>query len=679
MNNKKNIISALKKNKYNKYKIENINNNIYNNKNNDDDNNNNSNKLHQNVATNLIATANKNNVNKINNLSNIAKTNTIQNNNAKTNTIQNNNASMINVNKNLIIDTKKENMTSNTLIDKNNNNVKKENITSNVLIDKNNNNVKKENITSNVLIDKNNNNVKKENITSNTLIDKNNNNVKIENITSNILINKNNDNNKIKNQTSNVLINENNDNNKIKNQISNVLEKKINNNNFIDKMNSMLIEYLNDIKKNDTDLNNIITMNNIFCNLRNLINMMQTYYNSFIIEHYNDDNSITNYITKTNINNLKHDALDESDNNQESINQLINLCEEQNKYKYKNIKKKNLCNMFNINYDMYKKSNNKILFDEKLFIQINSNILNNHDNLLKKYIEQYVLDGLICHENQLKFLFKSIKICMTKKNNIYVIHDNELIKINDFCKKYIYSIQNYNDIVKYDITKNNLKNSKILIMLYIDNEQFGIDILKKIINNNEIKKFAYIISISHEIIYDNILNMIYANLTNYAILKINAYNSHVQPNIIMFDFCKHFLIFDYILQIYNPNNDDMLNEFYDKFLNNINKCIDMFNFNKNIFTINLKKYESNAINDNNILKIIFENDILTKTYSSCNLLMCKKEVYNICLNKMEKYIKPLFLTIVRNDNVFKKTSIHEAFEKSIYYVSNEYKKINEFI
>ena len=336
----------------------------------------------------------------------------------------------------------------------------------------------------------------------------------------------------------------------------------------------------------------------------------------------NLNNDINEYIKDTNIiidifNNIN--IYIQNSNNKNIIN-IISYINEKNKNIEQLINKiKNTIDMLNINInenDLYKNIDNFIT----IYINI-TNINNKITNIYEKINIDYTQ-----YDIDFTTLNKIIKIKNNIDNeyNIYIKNNNIIDKLINYFNNNIYENYKNNEELYIYISNNFLKYNEI-IELYIEIFNKGIDIIPNIINIHEENK-------------DKILNIIYKNIKNNNILKINNY---VQ-NFRLVSKDDNITLYDLIYKITKIKS---------KKLQNINKISDIIQE----IDIIMKNYSN--INKKNISLIIYHinNNI---EYNINKLIKKKKKLEKN--NGINNKIIDIYKTIIinNNDNILKNNTIY---------------------
>jgi hypothetical protein len=213
-------------------------------------------------------------------------------------------------------------------------------------------------------------------------------------------------------------------------------------------------------------------------------------------------------------------------------------------FKYKKYISKSGLNKY-LNYKGYgvelnntNELDNAFDIDLIFFCQVNNVEYVNDKNSLE-YINNIGLDGFIYHPKQLFNIFGKLEF-YTFLNNIYTFYNNNIYTIQNFVNKYIYnsSFEFIADKLiekKFDTLNNNYDT---LLLVFIGNEQLGIDLIKRIIKYKHINgefNISFCIN-SHNIKnVSNIKKLITENFDFYAVYYSKEFGTDITPTLLMYN------------------------------------------------------------------------------------------------------------------------------------------------
>lgn len=179
-------------------------------------------------------------------------------------------------------------------------------------------------------------------------------------------------------------------------------------------------------------------------------------------------------------------------------------------------------------------------FDIDLFFfcKVN-NIKYVNDIYALSYINKIALDGFIYHPKQILNIYPKI-VFYKFLDNIYTIKDNNVLPIQEFIHKYLYNLD-FNLLSHLLITSKYSclnDNYDILLMVFIGNEEIGIDLIQRLIKYKEIQgnfNVAFCFNANTIQNYTVIKELITANFDFYAIYKSKELGSDIVPTLLMYD------------------------------------------------------------------------------------------------------------------------------------------------
>ena len=157
------------------------------------------------------------------------------------------------------------------------------------------------------------------------------------------------------------------------------------------------------------------------------------------------------------------------------------------------------------------------------------------------YFKNVGMNGFVYHPKQIQNIFSNVSLYKFM-NNIYISSELNIepITIQDFSNKYLYNstFDFYSSLLikkKYSCLNNNYD---ILFLVFIGNENLGIEILNNIINHKKIKSKFNIACCFNS---DNIMNsskiksLIKNNFDYYAIYKCKELGTDITPTLLMYN------------------------------------------------------------------------------------------------------------------------------------------------
>jgi hypothetical protein len=190
---------------------------------------------------------------------------------------------------------------------------------------------------------------------------------------------------------------------------------------------------------------------------------------------------------------------------------------------------------------IYFNTNNKKdnAFDIDLeFFCLTNNITYVNNKIALEYINKIGLDGFIYHPKQLLNIFGNIEFYRFMKN-IYAFYDSKFYTIQYFTNTYIYNttFDYMADLLiekKFDTINDNYDT---LLLVFIGNEELGINLIKKIIDYKKINKefsisFCFNKKIENK---SNIKKLIRENFDFYAVYYSCEFGTDITPTLLMYN------------------------------------------------------------------------------------------------------------------------------------------------
>jgi hypothetical protein len=244
---------------------------------------------------------------------------------------------------------------------------------------------------------------------------------------------------------------------------------------------------------------------------------------------------------------------------------------------------------------------------------INNLFIGNNEDIMK-YIKLIGLNGFIYHPKQLLNIFPNL-LFYTFMNNIFIIHKFIIYKSSDFVNKFIYS-SSYKDL-KNNLIKNkyyNLdKNIDLLLLVFIGNEERGIDLIKRIVSYKNIENFNVSFCFNNTNKYtENIKGLIKGNFVNYAVYSCKELGTDITPTLLMCDDILKIHNFKHIIKLHTKGISNQYNDLTDYIMSvPINAIINEAKPDCNC--IGNPNYYINLKSDN------FNNELFIKYSNSINI------------------------------------------------------------
>ncbi len=302
--------------------------------------------------------------------------------------------------------------------------------------------------------------------------------------------------------------------------------------------------------------------------------------------------------------------------------------------------------------------------DLRFFCHINNIVYVNNANTLE-YIKKMGLDGFIYHPKQLYNLFGDDLILYKFLNNIYTFYGNKIYTIQDFANKYIYNVEfeYLCDLLiqkKYDTINDNYDT---ILLVFLGNEEIGIDLLNRIVKYKSINKEFNIAFCINKINIKNlkkIKSIIKNNFDFYAIYFTSELGTDITPTMLMYnDIIKKHNNIQHILKFHTKSISTLYNTLTNFLLEN---PLEYVIHNKRQFCncIGPSNAYIHLMNDtyNNILKHKYSEHINIDYYFVAGTIFYTT---NDVFNKMLEFMKNTNYRSYLLNNLYENNSINYEF------------------
>jgi hypothetical protein len=332
--------------------------------------------------------------------------------------------------------------------------------------------------------------------------------------------------------------------------------------------------------------------------------------------------------------------------------------------KYIMYKKNMLPNQMDININELTSKDNHFDIDFYFYKKINNlNISLNSTTELCYHFNNFGINGLIYHPQQLINLYPSIKI--------YNFHDGIIIKNNEkfyqasiFVDKKVYkkTFEGLKEISLFKISENNfaskdaLKVSQLLVLVFIGNINIGSELLEKIIQYKEIQEFSIAFCFNSLTVMEYFKDKIEKKFNDYIIYRTKEYGTDITSSLLTYYDISLKYKFKYIIKLHTktvrPQFDELVNFLLQQPVENILK---------------LKTPNCNCIgNEKHYMSVVFQKNV---RYDIFNKILLERYKSEIDKNKQVFVAGTIFLTeAVVFDSVinFFKNNYHSFLLNNLY-------------
>jgi len=279
-----------------------------------------------------------------------------------------------------------------------------------------------------------------------------------------------------------------------------------------------------------------------------------------------------------------------------------------------NLNKLLAMNKQSLSFNLNDKIENAFDIDLYFFCKANNIEYTNDVNALQ-YLKKIGLDGFIYHPKQLSNIYPNI-LFYNFLDNIYVINEFKITPLYQFVNKNLYNSS-------FNILSNLLINKKysclndnydILLLVFIGNEQIGIDLIQRIIKYKEIQNnfnVAFCFNSNTIKSFKNIKELITSNFDFYAIYKSRELGSDIIPTLLMYDDIIKSHKFNHIFKFHTKTINKLYVNLTDYLISK--PLLNLLNENENHLST------CNCIGDPNCyinLQVDYFNDSLKQKYLS---------------------------------------------------------------
>ena len=316
-----------------------------------------------------------------------------------------------------------------------------------------------------------------------------------------------------------------------------------------------------------------------------------------------------------------------------------------------------------LSFNLNEQRENAFDIDLYFFCKVNNIGYTNEINAVN-YFKKIGLDGFIYHAKQILNIYPNI-LFYTFLDNIFVINELNVTPLYQFVNKNLYNSS-------FDILSNLLINKKysclndnydILLLVFIGDEQVGIELIYRIIKYKEIQtnfNVAFCFNINKIKNYNVIKELITTNFDFYAIYKCKELGSDIMPTLLMYSDIVKLHKFQHIFKFHTKS----INEHYVNLTNFLisTPLIDLLNQNEyQLFTSNCIGEPNHYINlqadyFNNLLKQKHHSKIdINKNFVGGTIFYTSSIVFDSVLNfvKNNNYRSFLFNNLYENNSINK--------------------------
>jgi len=248
------------------------------------------------------------------------------------------------------------------------------------------------------------------------------------------------------------------------------------------------------------------------------------------------------------------DLIDENIYIQNNCNSNINLFISTNNIKNTQLLRV-ISNLIDVDFD----------FMREIYPQLN----NISDFELINYIKEHNFNNHFFHFKQLSNLFQNkIEYLKNIKNNKLIKYENKLYKVNEFFEIINnYTYDNFKHLtiqLKYNY---HFKSNELLVIVFIGNEQKGIELLNKLVAYSKLEKFSVAFCINYKLVDLFKEKIIEQNFDSFIIYSCNEMGNDITPSLLVYDEINKMIDFTYVIKLHTKTDSTIFNNFTNYLLN----------------------------------------------------------------------------------------------------------------
>jgi hypothetical protein len=299
--------------------------------------------------------------------------------------------------------------------------------------------------------------------------------------------------------------------------------------------------------------------------------------------------------------------------------------------------------------------------DLYFFCKTNNFPYTNNIDVLKQ-IKNIGLNGFIYHPKQLLNIYPNL-LFYTFLDNIYVFHECNSYPIQDFVSKFVYqlSYQKMSSIIMKKKFSNFDTTIDLLIIVFIGNEERGLDLIRKISVYKKFQEFNISFCFNSADVFGSIKlkQEIKNNFKNYGVYISKNLGTDITSTILMVDDIYKEYNFKHIIKLHtksiSKHYEELTNYLLDKPLNKL-----LHERNNYCNCIGNKKFYTDLVEDifNNDLKIKHASEIdCEKLFVAGTIFYCPAIVFK----KVSEFIQKNNYRCYLLNNLYENNSINKDF------------------
>jgi hypothetical protein len=292
-------------------------------------------------------------------------------------------------------------------------------------------------------------------------------------------------------------------------------------------------------------------------------------------------------------------------------------------------------------------------FMREIYPQLN----NISDFELIGHIKKHNFNNHFFHFKQLSNLFQNkLEYLKNIKNNKIIKYENKLYKLNEFFEIINnYTYDNFKHLtiqLKYNY---HFKSNELLVIVFIGNEQKGIELLNKLVAYSNLEKFSVAFCINYKLINLFKEKIIEQNFDSFIIYSCNEFGNDITPSLLVYDEINKMIDFTYVIKLHTKTDNTIFNNFTDYLLNKPLKELLCFNCDNcnciGLSYININNdYFYNKTRFNKNLYNKYENKFNKDLFVPNTIFLIYKNNFTNVLDFLKNNYKTIFLQNMYDNN-----------------------------
>ena len=284
------------------------------------------------------------------------------------------------------------------------------------------------------------------------------------------------------------------------------------------------------------------------------------------------------------------------------------------------------------------------------------------------------MNGNLYHPKQIVNLYPEV-IFYKFLNELYILYNLNVYTAKSFAKEFIYDKSYYEmkDIIIKKIYENVNKDYPLLLLVFIGNENVGVNLMEKLIEYQKMQKYNISFCFNSVTICKYFKSMIRKNFTHYMIYISKDLGTDITPTMLMYDDISSKYHFEHIIKLHTKSISNAYNELTNYLLSvPLSKLL--LKKNNTCNCIGPEKYYIKLEDDmfNKLLLVNSFKDVdIKKTFVGGTIFYSKEIVFKSVINFIKKNNYMSYLL----NNLYENNSINNDFSP-IHFIERLFGIIN---